>query len=236
MTSQADSDSGKGPDDRFRINVKGLVKGPPHEGDLGDGLLFQTTRGDIQAILHRAEAAHLGVILVCGARGGFGGPGSGVYTRLAEKLTGRDITSLRLNYRQPNEFAECVMDVMVGVNYFQSTGHDPVVLVGHSFGGAVVIAAGAASSHVRGVVSLSPQTYGANMAGLLAPRRLLVVHGKADTRLPYSCGVQIHDWAKEPKELVLYEGAEHRLDECKEELETLLAEWIPATLAAEVGG
>ena len=152
---------------------------------------------------------------------------------MAEKLVGQGITSLRLSYRQPNEFAECVLDLMVGVDYFQRTGHDPVVLVGHSFGGAVVIAAGAASSHVRGVVSLSPQTYGANSAGLLAPRRLLVVHGKADTRLPYSCGVQIHEWAKEPKELVLYEGAEHRLDECRDELEALLAEWIPATLTPE---
>ena len=97
---------------------------------------------------------------------------------------------------------------------------------------AVVVAAGALSSHIRGVVALSPQTYGANMAGQLSPRPLLVVHGKADTRLPYTCGEQIHNWAKEPKELVLYEGAEHRLDECGEELEELLRQWIPATLAA----
>jgi hypothetical protein len=105
------------------------------------------------------------------------------------------------------------------------------VLVGHSFGGAVVIAAGAASQHVSGVVSLSPQTYGAHMAGLLSPRPLLVVHGKGDTRLPYTCSMQIHEWAREPKELVLYDGAEHRLEECAEELEALLRNWIPATLS-----
>jgi hypothetical protein len=34
----------------------------------------------------------------------------------------------------------------------------PVVLVGHSFGGAVVIAAGAVTPHVAGVVALAPQT------------------------------------------------------------------------------
>jgi pimeloyl-ACP methyl ester carboxylesterase len=106
------------------------------------------------------------------------------------------------------------------------------MLVGHSFGGAVVIAAGALNEHVAGVVALSPQTYGAHMAGQLAPRPLLVVHGKADTRLPYSCGVQIYHWAHEPKQLVLYEGAEHRLEECAEELEQLLTQWIPATLQA----
>ena len=65
------------------------------------------------------------------------------------------------------------------------------------------------------------------MAGQLAPRRLLVVHGKADTRLPYSCGQQVYDWAKDPRELVLYDGAEHRLEECRDDLESLLGRWIP---------
>ena len=64
-----------------------------------------------------------------------------------------------------------------------------MVLVGHSFGGAVVITAGVLHEHVAGVVALAPQTYGARLAGQLAPRPLLVVHGKADTRLPYTCGV-----------------------------------------------
>ena len=85
------------------------------------------------------------------------------------------------------------------------------------------------------VVSLSPQTYGANMAGLVSPRPMLIVHGKADTRLPYSCGMQVFEWANEPKQLVLYEGAEHRLEECREELGALLTQWIPATLNAVPG-
>ena len=95
----------------------------------------------------------------------------------------------------------------------------------------MVIAAGAASPDIKGVVSLSPQTFGADKAGAVSPRPLLVVHGKADTRLPYSCAVQIHERALDPKKLVLFEGAEHRLEECREELEQLLREWIPATLA-----
>jgi pimeloyl-ACP methyl ester carboxylesterase len=141
-----------------------------------------------------------------------------------------------LDYRQPNVFSECVLDLLAGIAFFKETGYDPVVLVGHSFGGAVVIAAGAASSHVRGVVSLSPQTYGANMASLLSPRPLLVVHGRSDTRLPFSCAVQIYGWAREPKQLVLYDGAEHRLEECRDELEGLLSQWIPATLAGIASG
>jgi dienelactone hydrolase len=175
------------------------------------------------------------VIWVCGARGGFAGPAKGVYAQLAERFKSEGITSLRLDYRQPNDLPECVLDLLAGIDYLKSAGFDPVALVGHSFGGAVVIAAGAVSPHVRGIVSPSPQTYGAHMAGLLSPRPLLVVHGKSDTRLPYTCGVQIYSWAREPKRLVLYDGAEHRLEECREELETLLAEWIPATLVTDEG-
>ena len=219
------------------MTVFEMIEGLPFEGETGRGLSFRTNRGEIPAIIHRtpspaAPSGGLAVIWVCGARGGFGGPASGMYARLAERFLNKGITSLRLNYRQPNVLPECVLDLLAGIAMLKGTGHQPVVLVGHSFGGAVVIAAGVASSHVQGVVSLSPQTHGAGMAGKLSPKPLLVVHGKSDSRLPYSCAVEIHDWAQEPKQLVLYEGAEHRLDECKDELESLLLEWIPTTLAS----
>ena len=204
------------------------------DGDVGEGLRFRTSRGSFNAILHRAPDTDRAVIWVCGASGGFGGPGPGTYARMAEKFVGEGITSLRLDYRQPNDVFECAMDLLAGVAYLKSADHKPVVVVGHSFGGAVVIAAGANSAHIKGVVALSPQTYGAGMAGQVAPRRLLVVHGKADTRLAFSCGQQIYDMAREPKELVLYEGAEHRLEECRDDLEELLGKWIPETLATEI--
>jgi dienelactone hydrolase len=125
--------------------------------------------------------------------------------------------------------------VLAGAAYLMQGGAQSVVLVGHSFGGAVVMTAGAVHAHVAGVVALASQTSGARLAGQLAPRPLLVVHGTADTRLPYTCGVQIYDWAQEPKRLVLFEGAEHRLDECAAELDQLLTQWIPTTLRS-LGG
>ena len=207
---------------------------PRPDGDTGEGIKFLTNRGKLKGIIHRAENANRAVIWVCGARGGFGGPGPGTYARLSEQMTGQGITSLRLDYRFPNDLLECVLDLVVGVNYLKENGYGPVVVVGHSFGGAVVVAAGASSDHIKGVVSLSPQTYGAGMAGQVAPRKLLVAHGKADTRLPFSCALQIYEWAKEPKEVVLFEGAEHRLEECRDELETLLSAWIPATLDEDI--
>ena len=216
----------------MRVEEVGRIDLPA--GDVGEGLRFKSSRGSFNAILHRAPNTDKAVIWVCGARGGFGGPGPGTYARLSEKFVDESITSLRLDYRYPNDVFECTLDVLAGVAYLKSAEHQPVVVVGHSFGGAVVIAAGANSSHIKGVVALSPQTYGAGMAPQLAPRRLLVVHGKADTRLTFACGQQIYDMAKEPKELVLYEGAEHRLEECRDDLEDLLGNWIPETLAADI--
>jgi hypothetical protein len=223
------------PPHAFAIGIHDVRTGPSHADELGESVLLCTDRGDIQAILHQAPEAQRGVIWVGGARGGFGRPGQDAYARLADVLRRDRISSLRLCYRHPNVLPECVLDIMAGVAYLKHGGAQPVVLVGHSFGGAVVITAGALNDHVAGVVALAPQTYGARLAGQLAPRPLLVVHGKADTRLPYTCGVQIYDWAQEPKQLVLFEGAEHRLDECAAELDQLLTQWIPATLRSSGG-
>ena len=62
---------------RTELEVQQLQTGPPHEGDIGEGLVFRTDQGDLKGILHRAEGSHYGVVWVCGALGGFGGPGLG---------------------------------------------------------------------------------------------------------------------------------------------------------------
>ena len=55
------------------LEVQEVLRGPPHEGETGVGLLFHTNRGDLRAILHRAEGSCHVVVWVCGARAGFGG-------------------------------------------------------------------------------------------------------------------------------------------------------------------
>jgi hypothetical protein len=111
------------------------------------------TRPDIQAILHQAPEAQHGAIWVGGARGGFGRPGHGAYARLADGLRRDRISSLRLRYRHPNVLPECALDIMAGVASLMHCRAQPVVLVGHSFGGAVVMTAGALHAHVAGVVA-----------------------------------------------------------------------------------
>ncbi len=136
------------------------------------------------------------------------------------------MTSLRINYRQPGDLQESVLDTLAGISFLKGTGHTDIALVGHSFGGAVVISAAPISPLVKAVVALSSQTYGASGAASVAPRPLLLVHGEEDIRLPPHCSQMIYDWAKEPKELVLYPNARHGLRECKDELHDLMSDWL----------
>ena len=63
--------------------------------------------------------------MVCGAGGGYRGPGGGAYARVAETLKGQGISTLRLNYRQPNLFPECVLDLLAGIIFLGNTGYRP---------------------------------------------------------------------------------------------------------------
>ena len=102
------------------------------------------------------------------AMGGLDGPADAIYSRLPMALGERGVTVLRLNYRIPNNFEECVLDVLGGCSMLKGIGASDVVLVGHSFGAAVVIKAGELAPIVRAVASLSPQ---APASMLVHPKR-----------------------------------------------------------------
>ena len=200
------------------------VKSQPLDGGMARVILC-TPDGDMEGILHPAEGTG-GVIWVSGALGGYDGPSFGIFTVLSHELTGERISSLRLNYRFPGDFDECVLDVRVAVDFLQQSRVTNVALVGHSFGGAVAIQAGTMSQQVKAVIGLSSQTYGAHQAGELSPRPLLLIHGSRDRNLPSLCSQHIYDWARDPKELVIYKGSGHFLRECRDELHDLLKGWL----------
>jgi pimeloyl-ACP methyl ester carboxylesterase len=145
---------------------------------------------------------------------------------LSGELVDDDISSLRLHYRIPGNFDECVLDVLVGVHFLKRHNIDGVVLAGHSFGGAVAIMAGTLSHDVNAVVGLSSQTFGAQDVAKLAPKPLLLIHGERDRNLPVKCSHLIYEWANEPKEIVIYKGSGHFLRECHQELHDLLKAWL----------
>lgn len=210
---------------------------PAHDGDVTAGILvtISTNRGDVAAVYHPVAGARAAVLMVGGTDGGFDGPADRLYPTLAADLTSRGVAALRVDFRlhqAPGDVEQGAHDVLAGVRFLEEAGVSRVALVGHSFGGAVVVRAGARSERVVAVVTLATQSYGVEDAPRLAPRALLVVHGLNDRRLPPDCSRYLYALAREPKQLVLLEGAKHSLRQRREELRALLVEWLCGRLGA----
>ncbi len=219
----------------LELSIQGVAAKEQPDGTLE--ILINSSRGEIPGVLHPCEGWPDAALFVGGALGGLDGPADGLYPRLAQSLQAESpddaagMSSLRLHYRQPGEFQECVLDVLGGISFLKGIGGRRVALVGHSFGAAVVIKAGELSDAVAGVVALSPQLYGTRSVQRLTPKPLLLVHGAADSILDSAASRDIYDRAQEPKRLVLYEGAGHGLMECRDELFDLLEGWLRETVA-----
>jgi dienelactone hydrolase len=221
-----DDDEHTGDDADLELSIQQVAAHPEPDGNLR--VLLQTTRGEIRAVLHPCAEAPGAAVYVGGALGGFEGPADDLYGRLAGRLR-PEISSLRLHYRKPGEFEECVLDVLAGVSFLRGLGAGDIALVGHSFGGAVVIKAGELGPAVTGVAALSPQLYGTRTVDQLG-KPLLLVHGMRDGVLDYAASEDIYARALEPKRIVLYADADHSLLQSAEELEDLLAAWLPSVV------
>jgi dienelactone hydrolase len=205
-------------------------------GSLNDdgtvNVLLKTTRGDIDCIMHPVEGGTGAVVCVGGAMGGMDGPADKLYARLASLLEESQTTVLRVNYRKPNDLEECVLDTLAGCSFLKGIGATDLVLVGHSFGGAVVIRAGELFPLVNGVVSMSPQLHGTRQVENLG-KPLLLIHGMVDAILNHEASEDIYRRANEPKRIVLYAEAGHSLQGYADKIDALLREWIPARLRDE---
>ena len=196
---------------------------------------LDSERGPIDCAHHAVEGAAGAVLMVGGSDGGLDGPAGALYPDLATDLVARGIAALRVDFRIhrfPGPVDEGVHDVLTGVDFLAAQGAARVALVGHSFGGAVVIEAGVRSALVAAVATLATQTAGAQRVAALAPRPLLLVHGLADRRLPADCSRQLYRLAGEPKRLELLEDARHSLRQRREDVRALLLGWLEDALSA----
>ncbi len=184
-----------------------------------------TTRGPIPVVLHAAPEKGRAALCVSGAIGGFDGPAM-LYPRLGLTMPREQIAVARVNYRAPNEFGECLVDAMAALTFLGGIGHQRVALIGHSFGGAVAINAGTLSPLVTTVIALSSQLAGAHVAGELAPKPLLLIHGNADAILSHESSQALYDLAGEPKTLKILPGVGHRLSEAADEVFDLVSDWL----------
>ena len=219
------SDSTADTPDDLVLSIRDVHARPGSEpGELA--LEIETSRGTIAAALHPCEGKTGCAIFIGGAvAGGGDGPAGGVYLRLSRELVARGVSSLRIGYRDPGEFGECVLDALAACSFLKGIGAERAVIVGHSFGGAVAIKAGELAPLATAVAALSSQRFGTAEVGSLG-KPLLLVHGSADSVLLPRASEDIFERAAEPKRLVILEGAGHGLSEAADEVHTLLHDFI----------
>lgn len=192
---------------------------------------LSTDRGEIDARYYESNVPGRAVIFVGGIGGDFDSPAKGLYPRICRELLPRDISSLRIAFRHPNDLDESVLDVLAGLSFLRSEGATNACLVGHSFGGAVVIRAAVHANIVHAIVTLAAQCHGADaIAKVKQECFLLLIHGSNDQVLPPYCSSLIYEKAREPKKLLICEGAGHSLDESAEKVYMAVFGWIVGSL------
>lgn len=192
-------------------------------------LLIKTSNGDLNGVYHPVEDASTAVVMVGGTGGGVTGPAS-VYPDLAKELSSNKIASIRLDYRHNAMLDDCVLDVIIAIQYLIEEGICSVGLVGWSFGGAVVITAGAVHENVNAIATVATQCAETDGAEYLDGRPILLLHGTADQTLSPECSEQVYELVDGPKELKIYEGANHGLDEVRDEMLSKLKEFFIVNL------
>jgi len=211
-------------DQDLTIGIRGVQALPSEEPGQLD-VELETTRGAVRAHLHPREGKTGCAIFIGGAAGGVEGPANQVYLRLSRDLIAQGVTSIRVEYRQPGEFAECVLDALVACSFLKGLGAGRAVIIGHSFGGAVAIKAAELAPLASAVVGMSSQRFGTQTVERLR-KPLLLIHGADDDVLLPQASEDIFERALEPKQLVVLPGAGHSLREVPDEVYQLLFDYI----------
>ena len=224
-------------------SFRGLFEGTARLGcalTMAETIRVPSANGAIAALWHPPEAAARGAILcVGGFDGGFDGPANGIYADLAAHLPSLGVGVLRLDFRiktSPGPIEAGTEDVLAGLAWLGESGFQRVALIGHSYGGAIVIRAAARSALAVGAAALATQTAGIELADLerLPPRSLLLVHGAADWRLPPRLSEWVYAQASEPKALRILPEATHSLRQQRDALWGILTEWVGEALPGAV--
>ncbi len=194
-------------------------------------LEIYTMRGLLTLLWHGPIDAEAVLVTCGGGMGSLLGPADSLYHELGVRFAAQGIATVRVGYRKPNDLSRCVHDVAAASDLAGRRGARRFVVMGHSFGGAVAIQTGAVlGTHCRGVVTLSTQSAGCEVASELGETPLLLMHGTSDEILPPETSAMVQMLAGHG-EIVLFPGAGHLLSEASEEIRERLDEWIPAHLA-----
>jgi pimeloyl-ACP methyl ester carboxylesterase len=187
-----------------------------------------TRRGLLSLLWHEPTelTRNIGIVMMGGAMGGTLGPGNGLYNDLGHSLAEYGVSSIRLSYRKPNDLDSCCVDAAAAVQLLIGSGVDRVVLMGHSFGGAVAIrVAVGLSEMVAGVVTFATQSAGCEIAGGLQGKPLLMFHGDNDSILPAEASEMVRTIAG-TGDLRIMEGDDHLLTNSHDHMFEEVLKWL----------
>ena len=198
-----------------------------------------TMRGLLTLLWHDPPSerpTHAAAIVMCGgAMGGLLGPAEGLYHRLGAAWAERGIAVVRVSYRAPNDLEACTIDLAATVQVVSGAGAERVVVMGHSFGGAVAVRVGVGLRPlVTGVVTFATQSAGCEAAAGLGDTPLLLFHGERDEILPIEASAMVQALAG-GGELVRLPGDGHLLAKSGDIMWERLEEWLPVALDLERG-
>ena len=192
-----------------------------------------TLRGLVTLMWHEVPSSISrgpGAIVACGgAMGGLLGPADGLYQEIGERWSSRGVPVVRVSYRRPNDLDACCLDVAAAVQMTIEAGAERVVVMGHSFGGAVAVRVGVAMDEAAGVVTFATQSAGCEIAPGLRGRPFLLFHGDSDEILPPQSSEIVAAMAGRG-DVVVCSGDGHLLSKSRELLLDRLEQWIPETL------
>lgn len=194
-----------------------------------------TGRGLLSVLWHEPQgvARPFATVMLGGAMGGVLGPGESLYHALGVEFARRGVPSIRMSYRRPNDMDSCCVDAAAAVQLAVGSGADKVVLMGHSFGGAVAIrVAVGLSEMVAGVVTFATQSAGCEIAGGLQGKPLLMFHGDHDSILPADASEVVRAIAG-AGDLRILPGDDHLLARSHETLYREVLDWVEALVTAE---
>lgn len=193
-------------------------------------LILETDLGYIRCRYYSSAHAQGGVIFVGGIGGGFDTPAYNLYPKLAKTLTQKGISGLRVEFRFPTNLEESVQDVLSGTSFLEIQGIKKIGLVGHSFGGAVIIQAAAQTSLVKTVVTLATQLHGAEAVTEFKNTSILFIHGQEDQVLSPHNSEIVFNLAHEPKSLSLINHASNSLNETADQVYQQVLNWLTTHL------
>lgn len=184
-----------------------------------------TERGLLQQLWYGPATATELVLLLPGAMGGFAGP-AGLHPTLGRWCAATGRAAVALHYRKPGDLDRCLVDAAATVDQGLRDGVRRVLVVGHSFGGAVAVqVATALVGLCAGVVTLATQSAGCEGAAGLGGTPLLLLHGDRDTILDAENSAMVRFMAGYG-DLRIVPGAGHGFNEVADQVRDLLAAWI----------